>query len=165
MINSVLSKFLRFMRETRAPAHLWNKTKIIFSGCIMLTSLACQKDTQLKNQVCFRDQCIEVELAQTPEEQAGGLQFRTSLELNSGMLFIFSESQQRSFWMKDTLIPLDMVWIDDSKKVIHVTRHAAPCKGTLCPIYSPPSSIRYVLEVNAGYVDELGIRIGDRLKF
>ncbi len=174
MTDFVFIKFLYFADEgsrdgfrsrSLASARLWNKVRIILIGFIVTTVLSCQKDTQTKNQVCFEGQCIEVELARTPEEQAKGLQFRTSLESNGGMLFIFSESRRYSFWMKDTLIPLDMVWISRSKKVVDITRNVSPCKTTPCPTYSPSSNVLYVLEVNAGYTEKLGIQVGDQAGF
>jgi len=130
---------------------------------IPFTSSSCQ--SQGKNQVCFQDQCVDVQVVQTPEEMRKGLQFRSSLAKNAGMLFIFSESRRHSFWMKDTLISLDMIWMDGSQKVVHIARDVPPCQTTPCPTYTPIEPARYVLEVNAGYTDVLKIHVGDKVAF
>lgn len=87
-------------------------------------------------EVCSEKTCFTVELARTPEEQQQGLMFRETLDEEYGMLFIFSVSKLHSFWMKNTLIPLDMVWIDDQLKVVQVVT-AQPCITDPCPIYTP----------------------------
>lgn len=130
----------------------------LFSGC-------AQNVSEAKNQVCFHAQCVEVEIAEKPEEITRGLQFRQSLGLNDGMLFIFHVSQPYSFWMKDTLIPLDMIWMDYSKRVVHITQNVAPCKSDPCPVYTPPIASMYVLEVNAGQASALGLKINDQAEF
>ena len=129
-----------------------------------MTSLSCQKDGQLKNKICFKKRCIDVEVMQTHEQHMRGMQFRKNLDRNSGMLFVFEHSYRASFWMKDTWIPLDIIWINQSKKIVHIVRKASPCTTTPCPTYTPPEEARYVLEVNAGYADTLGLRVGDFIK-
>src|SRR4030042_2848822 len=67
-----------------------------------------------QNQVCFKKHCFSVELAVTPEEREEGLMFRKNLDSDKGMLFIFEKEGKYGFWMKKTLIPLDIIWIDDN---------------------------------------------------
>jgi uncharacterized protein len=78
---------------------------------------------------------------------------RTAMDENGGMLFIFPKIAARPFWMKDTLIPLDMIWLDDTGKVVHIHRDVPPCppaQGDTCPAYGPKEpTARYVLELNA----------------
>lgn len=116
-------------------------------------------------QVCFAERCIRVEVAGTPEERARGLQFRESLGKNEGMLFIFPESRRQSFWMKDTSIPLDIIWMDRDKRVVFVIPNILPCATEHCPVYTPDTDALYVLEVNAGVTAEWGLRVGDQARF
>lgn len=116
-------------------------------------------------QVCFHNACVNVELALTDRQQAQGLQYRESLDRNKGMLFVFGQPVEASFWMKNTLIPLDMIWIDDMRKIIYIQKNAAPCFKDPCPSYGPQAPAQYVLEVNAGWADAHGIGIGDVVDF
>ncbi len=75
---------------------------------------------------------------------------RPSLRADRGMLFLFPTTDVHSFWMKDTLIPLDMVWIDDASRVVDVKANVPPCKADPCPSYTPSGAARYVLELAAG---------------
>lgn len=94
-----------------------------------------------------------------------GLQFRGSLDSYSGMLFIFPQSRRHSFWMKDTLIPLDMIWMDHGRKIVHIEHDVPPCREDPCPVYTPPQEALYVLEVNAGTAGALGLQLGDEAEF
>lgn len=116
------------------------------------------------SKVCFK-QCFSVELAKNESERERGLMFRTSLDINSGMLFIFSESKIYNFWMKDTLIPLDMIWINENKTVVYIQENAQPCHTDDCTEYYPDKPALYVLEVNAGVVSNEGIKVGDKAEF
>ena len=115
--------------------------------------------------VCFKEGCVNVELAQTPAEWQMGLSKRTSLDKDSGMLFIFPIVDQYQFWMKDTYMPLDIVWINESNYVIHIEKNLQPCKADPCPSYGPADKSRYVLELNAGKADELKLKEGSSTEF
>lgn len=115
----------------------------------------------LQSQVCFKNNCFNVELARTQAERETGLMNRKKLGKNSGMLFIFDTEGIYPFWMKNTLIPLDMVWIDANKKVVFIKENAEPCQGSVCPSISPDAKAKYVLEINAGIVKNTGLKIGD----
>lgn len=106
---------------------------------------------------------IFVEVPDDREEFARGLMFRKHLPWNAGMLFAFDDEGTRRFWMKNTLIPLDMVFFDSSSKIIDIKENVPPCKQEECPTYPSKEPAQYVLEVNAGFVQEKGIKIGDRL--
>lgn len=120
---------------------------------------------QTVGQVCFKDKCVTVEVVQKEEELHHGLQFRKSLDPDGGMLFIFKKSGPYAFWMKDTLIPLDMIWMDDTRKIVHVEHNVPPCAADPCPQYPPGHEALSVLEINAGYANELGLKIGDIAEF
>lgn len=106
---------------------------------------------------------VFVEVPDDLEEFARGLMFRTHLPWNAGMLFAFDEEEPRRFWMKNTLIPLDMIFVDSSSKIIDIKENVPPCKQEECPTYPSKEPAQYVLEVNAGFVQEKGVKIGDRL--
>lgn len=105
-------------------------------------------------------QRINVELARTAEEQAKGLMFRTSLAPDAGMLFEFGSDSPRSFWMKNTVIPLDMIFIRSTGEIVAIRENAVPY--SLKPI-APPEPAAHVLEVNAGTSKRLGLKIGDHV--
>lgn len=92
-----------------------------------------------------------VEVAKTQEEQAKGLMYKKSLEKTGGMLFILDKPRTVNFWMKNTLIPLDMIFINENFKIVHVEYHAQPCPqgSSTCPFYSSNIPIKYVLEIGA----------------
>lgn len=117
-----------------------------------------------ENKVCFNQNCFSVELAKTEAEREKGLMNRKQLDKNSGMLFIFNKEGIYPFWMKDTLIPLDMIWIDGNSVVVFIAKNVQPCKSLICPIMNPKIGAKYVLEVNAGISKELGIKVGDTAK-
>jgi hypothetical protein len=108
---------------------------------------------------------VHVELAADDELRAQGLMWRDQLAPDRGMLFLFNEDDEHAFWMKNTLIPLDMVWIDKDQRVAAVKYHVPPCKVANCPSYPPGVPSRYVLEVGGGVAEAHGIKAGDQLKF
>ena len=98
--------------------------------------------------VCIADKCFRVEIADTNQKRAEGLMYRENLEQGGGMLFIFEKEGFYSFWMKDTLIPLDIVWINKNKEVVHIEKNISPCAKEPCPKYKPSQKAMYVLEIN-----------------
>jgi YVTN family beta-propeller protein len=106
---------------------------------------------------------VFVEVQDDREEFPRGLMFRNHLPWNAGMLFAFNEEEPQTFWMKNTLIPLDMIFVDSSSKIIDIKENVPPCEQEECPNYTSIEPAQYVLEVNAGFVQEKGIKIGDRL--
>ncbi|MFC3903502.1 Uncharacterized conserved membrane protein, UPF0127 family [Acinetobacter marinus] len=104
------------------------------------------------------------ELATTPDQQRQGLMFRQSMADDQAMLFIYPEPHQVGFWMRNTLIPLDMLFFDDRGELREIKQNIPPCKTQNCPIYVAKSSnIKYVLEINAGQSQLWDIQVGDQL--
>lgn len=101
------------------------------------------------------------EVALTPEERARGLMFRRTLGEREGMVFLFEEPAIHPFWMKNTLISLDILWLDDAGKVVHLERGVPPCRQDPCPSVVPLKAATWVLEVGAGRA--AGVTLGDRL--
>jgi hypothetical protein len=108
---------------------------------------------------------VTAELAATDEERQRGLMFREKLLPEQGMLFVFEEEGLYSFWMKNTLISLDMLWINKDRRIVHIARNVPPCKEDPCPSYSPERPGLYVLELAAGAADRIGFKLFDRLEF
>ncbi len=105
-----------------------------------------------------------LELALTPEDQAQGLMFRENLPDRTGMLFVFPEDAPHHFWMKNTMIPLDMIWMDASGRVVYVSANTPPCKADPCPTYGPDGKVRLVLEIAGGMAAKEGVAAGTTLK-
>ena len=103
---------------------------------------------------------LEVELAQTEQQQQRGLMERTELGKNRGMLFVFDQEQPQSFWMKNTLIPLSIAYIDGSGTIVDI-QDMQPLDETSHPSAAPA---KYALEVNQGFFGENGINVGDRME-
>ena len=106
-----------------------------------------------------------VELAPTPAEQAQGLMFRESLPEKTGMLFLFPDRDTHHFWMKNTMIPLDMIWLDGAGKVIFVSADTPPCRADPCPSYGPKVPATSVLEIAGGMAKKERVTVGSSLKF
>ena len=105
---------------------------------------------------------INVEIADDNEERMKGLMFRERLDENAGMLFIFDKEEYKTFWMKNTWIPLDIVFIDKNFKVVDI-KNAVPCKKELCILYKSSQPAEYVLEVNSNFTIKNNINIGDKI--
>ncbi|NJS09313.1 MAG: DUF192 domain-containing protein [Microcoleus sp. CSU_2_2] len=106
---------------------------------------------------------IELEVAKTPEQQAMGLMYRTSLPDNRGMLFEFKPARWVNFWMKNCKISLDMIFVRDG--VVKAIQAAAPpCTADPCPTYGPDTPVDRVIELRGGRATELGLKVGDRIE-
>ena len=116
-------------------------------------------------QACFKEYCFDVQLAQNSIEKTRGLMFQKSLEQNKGMLFLFNKEAKYSFWMKNTLIPLDIIWINEDKRVVFISENNQPCKWNSCPSINPIADAKYVLELNSGVVKKIGLKVADELSF
>lgn len=131
---------------------------LLFSGSLP----AKEPEVVFKDNVGKTLCSFSVELARTPDEQEKGLMFRKTLGKDKGMLFIDSEDRIRTFWMRNTLIPLDLIFIDGTRKVVDLFSGAKPLDESL--IVSR-SAARYVLEINAGLARPCGITPGITVQF
>ena len=105
---------------------------------------------------------IVAEIADDGMEKAVGLMNRTSLAPRAGMLFVWDDENTRSFWMKNTLIPLDIIFIAANGTIVDITT-MQPCKSLFCESYRSKAPARFVLEVNAGFAAEHNVRVGDKV--
>jgi uncharacterized membrane protein (UPF0127 family) len=107
-----------------------------------------------------------IEVADDEAERARGLMFRDELDADRGMLFIHEQQEPLAYWMKNTRIPLDILYFDDALKLVSQQRDVPPCSlGDQCPPYPSDAPARYVLELNAGEAARLGLKNGADLKF
>ncbi|MDF0553696.1 DUF192 domain-containing protein [Kamptonema sp. UHCC 0994] len=105
---------------------------------------------------------INLEVTKTPEEQAMGLMYRTSLADDRGMLFSFNPSRRVAFWMKNCKISLDMIFLRDGV-VRAIAPKSPPCTAEPCPTYDSKASVDQVIELRGGRAAELGVKVGDRI--
>ena len=132
-------------------------------GILFIFSVGCSRRGEPR--VCFKDKCFKVEIADTPQERRQGLMYRKELAVDRGMLFIFDKEDHHGFWMKNTLIPLDIIWLDKNKQVIHIEENVQSCQEDTCPAVYPKQKALSVLELNAGEVQQLGLKTSDRACF
>ena len=142
-----------------------NVSRVIYFLLVIMMSTPSCAHAQVLHQVCFKDYCFKVELADRAEDRQRGLQFRSSLGNDQGMLFVFPVAAKHAFWMKDTLIPLDIIWMDLDKRVVFIEANAKPCKTAPCASFVPSEDALYVLEINAGLATLNGLQIGDPVNF
>ncbi len=131
---------------------------------VLLSILLCSACVAQEPYVVLKGERFTVELAETSEKQALGLMFRDRLDENRGMLFLFPGEARRSFWMKNTRIPLDIFYFDAQRRLVSVAENAPPCRTERCPPYPSTGPAKYVLELNSGKAAELGVRPGDELE-
>ena len=124
-----------------------------------------QEDSKLFIQSGDDTTLVYVEIADEPHELNQGLMFRENLELDRGMFFVFDDERTLSFWMKNTLIPLDMLFVDADFRIVDIKENVPPCKEDPCPSYPSEQPAKYVLEVNSGFVLENNIKIDDIVSF
>jgi uncharacterized membrane protein (UPF0127 family) len=133
------------------------------------TSSACASSSPARVDVHIGAVLVHAEVATTPAAQIKGLGGRESMADDAGMLFVFPNARQATFWMKDMRFPLDFVWISADKHVEEVTQSVpAPAPGTAdadLTLYKPAGAVQYVVELNAGAVEASGIRVGDAVTF
>ncbi len=128
---------------------------IILSGYFILNE---KKDSM----VCFEEDCFSVEIADEEIERNKGLMFREELDKDRGVLFIFENSGTYPFWMKNTPLPLDIIWIDNNYKVVHIANNTTPYSTD---IINPAVEAKYVLEINGGLSHYLGFEVGSISEF
>ena len=106
---------------------------------------------------------IKAHVRDTPKARAEGLSGWEALSDGEGMLFVFSEDGHHTFWMKDMNFPIDIVWMDESLKIVHIEKNISP--ETYPKVLRPTEKSLFVLEISAGQSDLLNIKVGDEVKF
>lgn len=136
---------LSFLKISRAPDFIFDKENHV--------------------RVCFKENCFLAEVAKTKEEILKGLMFRQKLDADKGMIFVFEKEGIYPFWMKNTLISLDIIWIDGENQIVFIKKNAEPCPELVCPSIKPDKKSKYVLEVSAGISEKINLQIGDTVVF
>ncbi len=113
--------------------------------------------------IYIQDKPFRAEIADTPERHLRGLMFRTQIKDDYAMLFVFAEEEIRSFWMKNTLIPLDIIYLNSDKQIVDMYGSVPPCKTDPCPGYESALPARFVVEINGGLAKKLNLKIGDKI--
>lgn len=114
--------------------------------------------------VTLRGEVFRVEIADSDEERIRGLMYREHMDADAGMLFLFEQQGLQAFWMKNTRIPLDILYFDQDWTLVGWSLGTPPCSlGDQCPSYPSQKPARYVLELNAGTSVRIGAQFGDRL--
>jgi len=109
-------------------------------------------------------QRFRIEVADTDELRARGLMFRREMASDQGMLFIHDDMAPIAYWMRNTYIPLDILYFDDNKKLVSAQLNVPPCgEQAQCPVYPSAGPAKYVLEINAGLAEQLKLKAGDPL--
>jgi uncharacterized membrane protein (UPF0127 family) len=108
---------------------------------------------------------IDVEVMISDQDRALGVMFRPSMPADHGVLLVFRGSGFHSIWMKNCRFPIDVIWLDEERRVVHVAENVPPCKADPCPSYEPLRRATYVLEVNAGQAREDEATVGATLSF
>lgn len=145
------------MRCMKAPSRL------LHVALLSVTLFSCAACAMGSHHVELKGQQFSVEIADTREKQALGLMYRDSLPEDHGMLFIFRDDAPRSFWMKNTRIPLDIMYFSARLELVSVAENARPCRVERCPVYPSDGPAKYVLELNAGMASALGLVAGDKM--
>lgn len=130
----------------------------IFLSIILILSLSAGCASQ--PQAVINRNAVVLEIADTPDERMTGLMHREELAEGCGMLFVFDEDKMQGFWMKNTQIPLDIIFIDEDATITKIFE-AEPCRQDPCATYNARG--KYVLEVNRGYSKAHNISVGDRV--
>jgi uncharacterized protein len=116
--------------------------------------------------IVFPDQsAIAVEVASDDATREQGLMYRDHLAGDRGMIFLFLQAGEYPFWMKNTLIPLDMIWMDAEHRIVHIAHDVPPCKADPCPNYPPNAKASSVLELAAGVAARHHLADGNVLRF
>jgi len=137
------------------------RIKTVFIFFLLLPICLAYSQNLPKIPLYIKEKEIRVEVARTPGERAEGLMNRKHLEKEDGMLFIFEEEGYHSFWMKNTLIPLSIAFIDKEGRIVKIT----DMKPLTLDSHPPPRPVLYALEMNQGWFAKNGIKAGDVVRF
>ncbi len=136
----------------------------IIRGCcvafVLVPLAGCPSDSAW---VEVKGERFDVAIADDDASRARGLMFVDDLPEDEGMLFIFRREAPRAFWMKNTRIPLDIIYLDSTWTVVDVIEDAKPCRRPRCPSYPSRRPAQYVLELNGGMSERLGLEVGDTI--
>lgn len=142
----------------------FSRSAAMFGMCAALGLSACAAHAS-GPYVVLDGHRFRIEIAADEPSRERGLMFRENMPADHGMLFIFDDAQVRTFWMKNTPLPLDILYFDQDYKLVSVQQRVPSClnSGNNCPVYPSDGAAQYVLELNAGTADKIGVKPGDVL--
>lgn len=153
ILISILSVFIL---SGCAAGDIWYDISMKFSGGKL-------PEQKIVLQTAVGEVELTIEIADSSKEREKGLMEREKLEAGRGMLFVFEDEAPRAFWMKNTKIPLDVIFFSAKKEVVNFVEWMDPCKTAQCQSYSSGAPAMYALEVPAGFIKEKLVKIGDKL--
>ena len=137
-----------------------------FALALLVVSSLCSCASAREPWVELAGQRYAIEIADDDAERARGLMYRDAMDAGRGMLFIHDAEEPQAYWMKNTKIPLDILYFDNGRKLVSQQRDVPPCSlGDRCPSYPSNAPARYVLELNAGEAARLKLQDGAELGF
>jgi len=157
-----MKRFPEFFQRQPSPRVLW--------AMILLISVGrgpCGASTPreaLPRAIAPDGHAFRLEIASTPEQQARGYMFREKVGRDEGMLFIFPNSDFHSFWMKNCLVSLDIIWLSEELSIVHLEQQVPACRKDPCPGYPSMSKARYVLEIASGGARKHGLHVGEKIR-
>ncbi len=152
------------MRSVPLPVHRQGLPMRYARFCVLLLVALLSACANAGQWVELGGERFAVEVMKDDASRARGLMFRDRLEPGTGMLFIHEDTQNLAYWMKNTRIPLDILYFDEQRRLVSQQRNVPPCSaGDRCPNYPSKAPARYVLELNAGEATRLGLADGAEL--
>ena len=139
---------------------LFGLIAVVILGLILVFAMRI-KNSPVKNKIYMAGKELYVEIADTEESRESGLMYRNFLPENQGMLFVFDSEDYHAFWMRNTYIPLDIIWIDQNSKIVDIKTDFKPCTMPNCEAYKPIKKAMYVVEVNTGWTEKNNVKVGD----
>ena len=137
--------------------------RLLLTGAALCSLCSCATASN-GTWVELKGKRFAVEVADDAAKRERGLMFRDSLAADSGMIFIHDQEEPLAYWMKNTRIPLDILYFDHTRKLVSAQQRVPPCSlGDQCPPFASTGPALYVLELNAGAAESLGVRAGDQL--
>jgi hypothetical protein len=146
----------------RRLARLWTAP----APLLFLAGILAAEQPRASIKVFFPDgSSATAELAVTDSERQLGLMHRPRINADQGMLFVFEEEDVHAFWMKNMRFPIDILWLDKDRRIVHIAPRVPPCLQDPCPSYPCPLPAKYVLELKSGESEARRLRLYDRLEF
>lgn len=149
----------------RFPGLLCAVVALFAAGCSSEKNVTAFEEFELREIRFPNGKTIRAEVMMTPEDMSRGMMFRDPLPPGRGMLFIHENPGQYSYWMYQVRVPLDIIWMDASRRIVEISAATPACPGPNCPSYGGHQTSRYVLELNGGEAQRQGLRVGDLLTF
>jgi uncharacterized membrane protein (UPF0127 family) len=140
-----------------------NSDPIVPTDASILSTISATPQQHNRSEVFIGGVNVYADLADTPRKQADGLMWRLQLNESEGMLFVFGGEESVSVWMKNMLIPIDVVFISSDMKIITVHTSVPPCPQDPCTSYASSKPAKYALEVSAGFCERHGVQPGDSI--